>query len=81
MNAQKNMGKKRSFVKGSGDVDALEKIRNLEGDPVMVGFLREVFNHELDQGENALFAYKDLYRNLVARVAEAATPTSSDVEK
>ena len=71
----------RKGPKGTGDVDALAKIRDLDGDPIMVGFLREVFNYELDQGENALFAYKDLYRSLVSRIVKTPATDSKDEAK
>lgn len=51
-----------------GDIDALSMIQEMPGDDLLKRFLKEIFNHELDKGENATFAYRDVYRKIVETV-------------
>lgn len=53
-----------------GDIDALTMMQSLECDELTRDFLKVIFNHELDQGEDAQFRYKEVYRNIVKVVSE-----------
>ena len=52
-----------------GDIDALSMIQQMDGlEDDLKNFLRVIFNHELDQGENAVFQYMSTYRTVVEAV-------------
>lgn len=53
-----------------GDIDALTMMQSLECDELTRNFLKVIFNYELDQGEDAQFRYKEIYRNIVKDVSE-----------